>query len=42
MGPSSSLVRDPQTIQVWLRPVAASLVQLVDVAGQEGARRVAG
>ncbi|TNN87521.1 hypothetical protein EYF80_002238 [Liparis tanakae] len=31
-----------ETVQVGLRPAAASLLQLVAVAGQEGARRVVG
>lgn len=31
-----------QTVQVGLRPAAASLLQLVGVAGQEGVRGVGG
>lgn len=42
VSPCSSLIRHFQTVQVGLRPAAASLLQLVAVAGQEGARRVVG
>lgn len=41
-SPCSSLIRDFQAVQVWLRPAAASILHLVDVGGQEGPRGVAG
>lgn len=40
-SPCGSLIGDFQTFQVGLWPAAASLRQLVDVAGQEGAGCVA-
>lgn len=40
-SPCGSLIGDLQTVQVGLRPAAASLLLLVDVARQEGPRRVA-
>ena len=40
-SPCGSLIGDLQTVQVGLRPAAASLLQLVAVAGQEGACCVA-
>lgn len=40
VSPCSSLFRDLQTVQVGLLPAASSLLQLVAVAGQEGARCV--
>lgn len=41
-SPCGSLIRDFQAVQVGLRPAAAPLLQLVDVAGQEGPCSVAG
>lgn len=41
-SPCGPLVGDFQAVQVGLLPAAASLLQLVDVARQEGPRRVAG